>query len=331
MPERVMAPVTATVAPLTALFVSSGKALLQRKCVCGKSARADDQCEECKKKEALLQRRPSFSGSEPSAASPIVHQVFRSPGHPLQEAKRAFLESSFGHDFSKVTVHAHTRPPESGRASVTGDPPSAAFSPRREHIALRTADKAPNKASPTPSPARPASPPSAPAASQPSPTKLHACVTSEKIPDKRTGVMLQQGQVNDYFEMNVDWNNSGPGCDCKCGEYRQFVKGYIKVNGRKKTKPLAGGASLEENTYHEDGDPSPYGHRSEPEKSVDKFINPGRITGCSYRGKDTPGAQVDPDAHVDMSLTFKGQTYDACNGTFGKINEWTVLFNDFVP
>jgi hypothetical protein len=46
------------------------------------------------------------------AAPPVVHDVLRSPGQPLDAATRAFMEPRFGHDFSKVRVHADARAAE---------------------------------------------------------------------------------------------------------------------------------------------------------------------------------------------------------------------------
>jgi hypothetical protein len=43
---------------------------------------------------------------------PIVHDVLNSPGQPLDAATRAFMEPRFGHDFSKVRVHADARAAE---------------------------------------------------------------------------------------------------------------------------------------------------------------------------------------------------------------------------
>jgi len=39
---------------------------------------------------------------------PIVHDVLRSPGQPLDAATRAFMDPRFGHDFSRVRVHTDT-------------------------------------------------------------------------------------------------------------------------------------------------------------------------------------------------------------------------------
>lgn len=52
-----------------------------------------------------------------SAVPAIAHEVLRSSGQPRYPAIRAFLESRFGHDFSRVRVHADARAAESARAA----------------------------------------------------------------------------------------------------------------------------------------------------------------------------------------------------------------------
>jgi hypothetical protein len=44
---------------------------------------------------------------------PIVHEVLRSPGRPLDPQTRAFFEAGFGHDFGQVRVHFDQRAAES--------------------------------------------------------------------------------------------------------------------------------------------------------------------------------------------------------------------------
>ncbi len=51
-----------------------------------------------------------------TGAPPLVHEVLRSPGQPLDAATRAVMEPRFGHDFSKVRVHTDTRANESANA-----------------------------------------------------------------------------------------------------------------------------------------------------------------------------------------------------------------------
>jgi hypothetical protein len=62
-----------------------------------------------------LQRHSTNEG-EPTTVPPIVHEVLRSPGQPLEPATRVFMESRFGHDFSSVRVHSDARAAESARA-----------------------------------------------------------------------------------------------------------------------------------------------------------------------------------------------------------------------
>ena len=89
--------------------------MLQRKCVCGGEVGFSGQCAECAKLEGKLQRQ-SVGRSEPDAVPPIVHDVLRSPGQPLDAGTRAYMEPRFGHDFSKVRVHADAKAAASARA-----------------------------------------------------------------------------------------------------------------------------------------------------------------------------------------------------------------------
>jgi hypothetical protein len=88
---------------------------LQRACACGQHTAGGGECAECRKKrESTLQR--AAAGPANGVAPPIVHDVLRAPGQPLDVATRAFLEPRFGHDFSGVRVHTDDRAAESARA-----------------------------------------------------------------------------------------------------------------------------------------------------------------------------------------------------------------------
>ena len=65
--------------------------------------------------ENLLLRRATRQ-AEPLEAPPIVHDVLRSPGRPLDPATRDFMEPRFGHDFSQVRVHTDAKAAQSARA-----------------------------------------------------------------------------------------------------------------------------------------------------------------------------------------------------------------------
>ncbi len=87
--------------------------LLQRKCTCGGAPGLDGECAGCRKKR--LQRQAA-NQTGPSAAPPVVNEVLRSPGHPLDADTRAYMEPRFGHDFGRVRVHTDARAAESARA-----------------------------------------------------------------------------------------------------------------------------------------------------------------------------------------------------------------------
>ncbi len=120
MSERTLAP-TPKAATLKPAPVRSG--VLQRKCACGQHT-GGGECEECRRKgEAASARggslqRAAINHEPVSEVPPIVHDVLRSPGQPLDAATRAFFEPQFGHDFSHVRVHTDTV--ASGSADAIG-------------------------------------------------------------------------------------------------------------------------------------------------------------------------------------------------------------------
>lgn len=86
---------------------------LRRKCACGGSAGVEGQCEGCEMKETVQRRAAGSPG--PAVIPPIVSEVLRSPGQPLDAATRAFFESRFSHDFSQVRVHINGTASDSAR------------------------------------------------------------------------------------------------------------------------------------------------------------------------------------------------------------------------
>ncbi len=86
---------------------SSSPGQLQRKC-------AGCKKEEEEEKDHKLHRKETGSG--PTVAPPVVHEVLRSSGQPLDAGTRAFMEPHFGHDFSRVRVHTDARAAESANA-----------------------------------------------------------------------------------------------------------------------------------------------------------------------------------------------------------------------
>jgi hypothetical protein len=77
--------------------------ILQRRCACGGVPGPTGECAGCRKKRLGLQRRATNQAT-PATAPPIVSEVLRSPGQPLDARTRAFMEPRFGHDFGRVRV-----------------------------------------------------------------------------------------------------------------------------------------------------------------------------------------------------------------------------------
>lgn len=79
------------------------------------------QVEEEEEDEELLQAKPLVQRRSPvgevgSEAPPIVHEVLRSPGRPLDPQTRAFMGPRFGYDFGQVRVHTDAKSARSARA-----------------------------------------------------------------------------------------------------------------------------------------------------------------------------------------------------------------------
>lgn len=103
-----------SVAQTATPVLSKSASAAQRKCACGGA------CEKCKAeqedKREPLQRKPAGPDAlRQTAAPPIVHEIVNSPGKPLDPTTRSYMEPRFGHDLSKVRLHADSRAAESAR------------------------------------------------------------------------------------------------------------------------------------------------------------------------------------------------------------------------
>jgi hypothetical protein len=99
---------------LSSLAPSSG--VLQRKCGCGRRTHGAGECGSCRKKQSADLQRAATRAATVGAVPPLVHEVLRTPGQPLEASSRAFFEPRFGQDFSGVRVHTDARAAESARA-----------------------------------------------------------------------------------------------------------------------------------------------------------------------------------------------------------------------
>jgi len=87
---------------------------LQR-CSCGGSHAGGGMCPECAKMQEEMQRSASGAAGA-GVAPPVVHDVLRSSGEPLDAGVRAYFEPRFGRGFGDVRVHTDGRAAESARA-----------------------------------------------------------------------------------------------------------------------------------------------------------------------------------------------------------------------
>ena len=65
---------------------------------------------------AIQRKCPVSAAPQSAAAPPIVHEVLRSAGQPLDHATRTFFEPRLGHDLSGVRTHTDSRAAQSAEA-----------------------------------------------------------------------------------------------------------------------------------------------------------------------------------------------------------------------
>ncbi|MGB0064329.1 MAG: DUF4157 domain-containing protein, partial [Terracidiphilus sp.] len=111
--DRVADQVMKTSSASPQIAASGAAPAVRRTCSCGSSG---GECPECqKKKEEKLQLK-ALSSVAPTEAPPIVHQVLRSPGQPMDRETRTKMEAGFGHDLNHVRIHADNQAASSAAA-----------------------------------------------------------------------------------------------------------------------------------------------------------------------------------------------------------------------
>ena len=93
----------------------NGQRVLQRACACGTRSDHTGECEECKQRHSEELQRAA-SGTAPEVVPPVVDEVLRMPGQPLDDTTRVRMEARFREDFSRVRVHTDARAAQSARA-----------------------------------------------------------------------------------------------------------------------------------------------------------------------------------------------------------------------
>lgn len=95
------------------LSAAGSEPLLQKKCGCGARANAGAKCDECSRRD--LQRK-AVGAAPHRDADALVGGALAGPGQPLDPGTRDFMQERFGHDFSRVRIHADAAGAASARA-----------------------------------------------------------------------------------------------------------------------------------------------------------------------------------------------------------------------
>jgi hypothetical protein len=99
----------------TSATLPPSNVILQRKCAaCGQHTISGGKCEACHKKRSFSEHRTTNHAIS-SELPPIVQEVLRSSGQPLDTDTYSFIEQRFNHDFSQVRVHNDFKAAESAR------------------------------------------------------------------------------------------------------------------------------------------------------------------------------------------------------------------------
>lgn len=117
----------------TSSFIPVRSGLLQRKCACGNHVGGGGECAECRQKLEGMLQRVAVNADSINGMPPIMHEVLRASGQPLDTATRAFMEPRFEYDFSGVQVHSDV--PQSLQTNLTVNRPGDEYEQEAGRIA----------------------------------------------------------------------------------------------------------------------------------------------------------------------------------------------------
>lgn len=165
------------------------------------------------------------------------------------------------------------------------------------------------------------------------------CFVSGSFTKIPSGVLKPKFSGSEFsapFDMQARFTPLKPGCDCHCGEYRQFVRGSISRSSKPgANKALCGGKPIDPDQLQEDCDEEipgfkfRYGHRA------DRIAGQFRpdFNGCEFVAHDAPGYDgLHSGETADLRLYFYGALVDTCLG--GKVlaeASWQVIGSGTMP
>jgi hypothetical protein len=123
------------VAPSPTPTAVARPAVLQRTCSCGTHTGGAGECEECKKKNnGERVQRSAIGVAAGGLAPPVVHEVLRAPGRPLDVATRTFLEPRLGHVLARTAIQGSG--PVPGRSGLAVAPANDRFETQADDVAI---------------------------------------------------------------------------------------------------------------------------------------------------------------------------------------------------
>lgn len=154
------------------------------------------------------------------------------------------------------------------------------------------------------------------------------------IPSGTLRPTLSGTSYNAPFDMIADFTPSGSCTTCATGEYRQYVKGYFKLNGATVTHNLCGttlSSSWQEDCGVFGGNTYKYGYHSIP--FGNSRFTPNQADGCHFIGHDAPGfSNLVSGDRPEINLQFKGDLIDTGNGNnVLATSNWSVSGTSTVP
>jgi hypothetical protein len=229
--------------------------------------------------------------------------IFFAPGRyaPHTAAGRKLL----AHELTHVVQQRSARAPAGG-LSAPGD----AYEREADAAAKAVIAGRPVRVTPAPAGTRPIIA-RLPQPGQPTQRSLRRCVRSLNVPRGIVVPQLVGPLFGASFSMGMEID---PNCDCSRFEFRQYIRdGYLfRRRGRTLTHrfpPVS--ESTTPSGWNLDGEGNrPYGvRRGFGNADYDRYEPVPRLTGCRYRGSDSPGISGahQPNDQLEMRLEFMAQ------------------------
>jgi hypothetical protein len=136
-------------------------------------------------------------------------------------------------------------------------------------------------------------------------------------------------RAGERFDIRARFSDDPPD-QCRCCEYRQYVRGTMTIDGAAIPHHLQSGP-LDPEIFREDCDPRSahpcYGHRDTPGDDNDAY-SPDQEAGCRYLGSDFPSIAGRLGARFSIDLEYRGEIIDRCRGdAIVDVRTWTVRFS----